>query len=100
MIFVFAVMIAMVASVKVLANSYDENCCVHNHDAFTTQVTVQGKHCTGTVGCSCTILQTLTWDDIDWESLRELPEKAIDQAMLWMRSFLHSLGNTKMVWPL
>lgn len=28
----------------------------------------------------CTILQTLTWDDIDWESLLELPEKAIDQA--------------------
>lgn len=66
MIFVFAVMIAMVASVKVLANSYNENCCVHNHDAFTTQVTVQGKHCTGTVGCSCTGFSPITNGEV-WQ---------------------------------
>lgn len=65
-IFVFAVLITMVASATVFANSHKDANRIHNHDVLTTHVAVQGKHCTGTVGCSCTGFSPITDGDV-WQ---------------------------------
>ncbi|MDO5527697.1 MAG: hypothetical protein Q4F85_16620 [Prevotella sp.] len=66
MFFVFTVMIAMATSVTVLANSHKEDCCANNHEALITHVTAQGKHCTGSVGCSCTGFSPITNGEV-WQ---------------------------------
>ena len=66
MVYVFLAMIAMVASVTVFAKSHDANCNVHNHVAHANSMAVQGKHCTGTVGCSCTGFSPITNGDV-WQ---------------------------------
>ena len=53
MIFLLAVMVAMATSLTVLANSHKEHSCAHNDEVLVTRMTVRGKHCTGSVGCSC-----------------------------------------------
>lgn len=66
MIFVFVVMIVMVASATMYANSHKDGCCVHSHDVLATNVAVQGKHCSGSVGCSCTGFSPITNGDV-WQ---------------------------------
>lgn len=66
MVLVFATVIAMVASVTVLANSCKDGSFVRNHEALFIHVAVQGKHCSGTVGCSCSGFSPITNGDI-WE---------------------------------
>ena len=66
MIFIFTVMIAMATSVTVLANSLKDDFCAHNHDAFTTHMTAQGKYCTGSVGCSCSGFSPITNGEV-WQ---------------------------------
>lgn len=63
MVFAFAVMIA---SVTVLANSYKNSCSAHNHNVLSTHVAVQGKHCTGSLGCSCTGFSPVTNGEV-WQ---------------------------------
>lgn len=65
-VIVFAAMIATVTSVTMYANSHEDGCCVKNHDAFSSNVAVQGKHCSGTVGCSCPGFSPITNGDI-WQ---------------------------------
>ena len=65
-IFIFSIMLAMATSVMVLANSHKEVSCVHNHEAFATHMTLQGKHCTGSVGCSCSGFSPITDGDV-WQ---------------------------------
>ena len=43
-VFVFAVMIAMVTSVTMFANSNKDGYCVRNHDVNTINAAVQGPH--------------------------------------------------------
>lgn len=62
MIFVFVVMIAMGASVSVLANSHRDGCYAFNHGILATNIAIQGKHCTGVVGCSCTGFSPITME--------------------------------------
>lgn len=66
MFFVFTVMIAIATSVTVFANSHKEDYCVHNHDALAIHMITQGKHCTGSVGCSCTGFSPITNEDV-WQ---------------------------------
>ena len=65
-VFLFAVMITMVTSVTMYANAYKNDCCAHNHGTFHSNVAVQGKHCSGTVGCSCTGFDPITNGDV-WQ---------------------------------
>lgn len=54
LVLVLSVMVvAMIVSASVFANSGNEQSCLHEQVSLTTHVAVQGKHCTGTVGCSC-----------------------------------------------
>ena len=64
--YVFTVMAAMATSVTVLANSHKEDGGAHDHDVLATHVTVQGKHCTGSVGCSCTGFSPITNGEV-WQ---------------------------------
>lgn len=66
MFFAFVVMAAAAASVQVFANSNENNCLTHNHDAIATGVAVQGKHCSGSVGCSCSGFSPITNGDV-WQ---------------------------------
>lgn len=66
MFFVSAIMIAMVGSVTVLANTHKDGGCVHSHAIFATHVAVQGRHCTGTVGCDCTGFSPITNGEV-WQ---------------------------------
>ena len=65
-IFIFSIMLAMATSVMVLANSNKEVSCVHNHEAFATHMTLQGKRCTGSVGCSCSGFSPITNGEV-WQ---------------------------------
>lgn len=56
----------MVGSVTVLSNSYKDSGCIHNHEILATHVAVQGKYCTGSVGCSCTGFSPITNGDV-WQ---------------------------------
>ncbi|MDO4930171.1 MAG: hypothetical protein Q4E59_03450 [Bacteroidales bacterium] len=62
----FAVMIAMVASASVSANSHKNECAAHNHKALAAEVDMQGDHCTGTVGCDCSGFSPITNGD-EWQ---------------------------------
>lgn len=53
LVFAFALMVAMVTSATVLANSHEEGCGGHNYNDIASHVTVEGAHCRGTVGCGC-----------------------------------------------
>lgn len=60
---VFAAMIAMVASVTVVAKVRKDSGCAYHH---AIPVAVQGKHCTGTVGCGCTGFAPITNGEV-WQ---------------------------------
>lgn len=62
-------MIAIATSVTVFANSHKEDYCVHNHDALAIHMITQGKHCTGSVGCSCTGFSPITNGDVWQQSI-------------------------------
>lgn len=66
MVFSFAAMIVMVTSVSVFANSQKDGYYVHNHDALAIHLAVQGKHCTGSVGCSCSGFSPITNGEV-WQ---------------------------------
>ena len=63
-VFVFAVMIAMVTSVTMFANSNKDGYCVRNHDVIAINVAVQGPRCSGTVGCGCPGFSPITNGDV------------------------------------
>lgn len=65
-VFIFAAVITMVTSVTVLANPQNDTYYVNNHNTIFTHVAVQGKHCTGTVGCSCSGFSPITNGDV-WQ---------------------------------
>lgn len=50
--FCFIALVAMIASVSVFANSYN-NKSTDLHHGCSTHVHMEGKHCRYTVGCSC-----------------------------------------------
>ena len=56
----------MVASVSVFANAQYSDCTTHQHEFTTTQIASQGKHCSGTVGCSCPGFSLITNGDV-WQ---------------------------------
>lgn len=58
-IFYYATMIAMVVSVSAFANSRHDGSTAYDHDC-TTHVHMEGKHCNGTVGCSCSGFEPIT----------------------------------------
>ncbi len=51
-IFYYATMIAMIVSVSAFATARHNELAVHDQDC-TTHVHMEGKRCSGTVGCSC-----------------------------------------------
>ena len=65
-VFIFTVMIAIATSVTVLANSHRDDGCAHNHGVWDTHMTTQGKHCTGSVGCSCSGFSPITNGEV-WQ---------------------------------
>ena len=67
LVLVLSVMVvAMSVSASVFANSGNEQSCLHEQVSLTTHVAVQGKHCTGTVGCSCSGFSPKKSGDV-WE---------------------------------
>jgi hypothetical protein len=66
MLFGFAVLMMMVATISVFANTQPAECTEHDHLSVTTQVSVQGTHCSGTVGCSCPGFSPITNGDV-WQ---------------------------------
>lgn len=66
MIFSFALLMTMVATVSVFANAQTTECTEHDHISTTTHVAVQGTHCSGTVGCGCPGFSPITNGDV-WQ---------------------------------
>jgi hypothetical protein len=62
----FAVTMALVASVAVYANAHDHVCSGHNHETTTAPLQMEGKHCSGTVGCDCPGFSPKT-NGAEWE---------------------------------
>jgi len=53
MLSAFVIMTAMIAAVSVYASTTLQEHIGCNHSPFATQMTSQGRHCRGTVGCDC-----------------------------------------------
>lgn len=58
----FALAMALVASVAVLASTHNDGCIRHNHE--TADLHMEGKHCSGTVGCSCPGFKPITNQEV------------------------------------
>ena len=61
-------MVAMIMSASVFANSSNERSSLHGQVPQTTHVAMQGKYCTGTVGCSCSGFSPKKSGDV-WEEV-------------------------------
>ena len=60
--------VAMIVSASVFAKSGNGQNCLHEQVSLTTHVAMQDKHCTGTVGCSCSGFSPKTSGDV-WEEV-------------------------------
>ena len=66
MIIGIAAMLTLLTSVSIPASVYEKDYTMHKHDISTTNVTAQGAHCNGTVGCSCPGFSPITNGDV-WQ---------------------------------
>ena len=55
-----AVVIAMAYSAVLLPKNQMTNNCAHHDEANASRMVVQGKHCSGSVGCSCSGFSPIT----------------------------------------
>ena len=62
----FAVTMALVASVAVYANAHNQACSEHDHETTAVLLHMEGKHCSGTVGCDCPGFSPITNGD-EWQ---------------------------------
>lgn len=64
MIIGIAVTMALAASVAVFANAHDSNSTVQSHETTAASFHMEGKHCNGTVGCSCSGFKPITNQEV------------------------------------